>query len=139
MNDITMPDKTFLRQKILAEVMRDHGVTRSELLGNDRHLGVITARKDAARRLLNAGFPAVRVGEILNRSRWTILTYFNQQSQRIKRDRIRLDKMLDALPEDVQAIIRSVAKAEQVHPYTIVKEWLSERALCEAQAKARAA
>jgi hypothetical protein len=127
------------RKKIIAGILDAYDITREELLGNRRGGGLMEARRDAANRLLQAGFNKRRIARILRRNHTTIGQYFNEAMASSKRERIRTAKMLDAVPDDARAVIIAVAEADGVHPYTIVREWLVERARFEAEAKARAA
>jgi hypothetical protein len=127
------------RKKIIADILDAYDITREELLGNRRGGGLMEARRDAANRLLQAGFNKRRIARILRRNHTTIGQYFNESMAIRKRDHIRTAQMLNAVPDDARTVILAVAEADGVHPYTIVREWLVERARFEAEAKARAA
>ncbi|MFB6449277.1 hypothetical protein [Bradyrhizobium tunisiense] len=137
--EIADPHMVTKRKKIIADILDAYDITREELLGNGRGGGLMEARRDAANRLLHAGFNKLRIARILRRNHTTIGQYFNESMGTIKRDRIRVARLLDAVPHDARSVITAVAEADGVHPYTIVREWLVERARFEAEAKARVA
>lgn len=137
--EITDPEKVALRKQIIRGVLDEFDVTRDELLGNGRSGGLMEARRKAAERLKDAGFNISRIARILRRNHTTICNYFLDEMRERKRDRVRLAKLLEVMPDDVRKTIESVAIVEAVHPYTVLKEWVCERARYEAEAKARSA
>ena len=132
--DIKDPKMVEARKRIIKQILSDYDITREELLSNRRYGGLMEARRDAAHRLRHAGFNICRIGKILRRDHTTICQYFSEQMASRKADRIRLSRLLEAVPEDARAVITRTAEAGGVHPYAIVRSWLVERAALESRA-----
>lgn len=130
--DFKDPKMVEARKRIIKQILDEYDITREELLGNRRYGALVEARRDAAHRLRHAGFKTCRIGKILRRDHTTICQYFSEQMGPRKLDRVRLARLLEAVPEDARAVITRAAEAVGVHPYAVVREWLVERAAVEA-------
>lgn len=131
------PTRTDQRKRIIAEVLQKHGIDEGTLLGPARTDDVVDARIEAAHRLRSAGFPNIRIAEILKRDRTVIWYYFDKTQRENHRDRLRLKRRHRLLPDDVRAVVNEFAKLEKVAPWTILSEWITERARYELEARAR--
>jgi hypothetical protein len=133
--DIKDPKMVEARKRIIKQILYDYDITREELLGGRRYGGLMEARKDAAHRLRHAGFNICRIGKILRRDHTTICQYFSEQMATRKADRVRLARLLEALPEGARDVIKQNACSQGVHPYDVVRAWLIERAAAESGVK----
>lgn len=137
--EVAMPDKAVIRRGIISDVLKLHRLSDEEFFSRSKMAELVAARKDAANRLRKAGFTPGHIAKILRRERTTVVHYFSDGMVEVKRGRGRLYKILYSLPDDVRGTIEELAKAEEASPYTILREWISERARHEAAARARAA
>lgn len=135
---IQMPKRTEARQRILKQVMDKYDVTPEEFFGKRRNADVVDARKEAARRLLDAGFDKASISRILRRDHTTIEYYFSGDRNGTKLKRVRLYRLLLALPDEVRIGIERLADARGIAAYALAHQWLVERAAIELGAKVAA-
>lgn len=135
--DIGMPEKAVLRKQIIADVLRNHRLGRVEFFGRSRFDELCAARKDAARRLRDAGFTTGHIARILRRERTTILHYFGEAMAQRKRIHNQNYRLLESLAAEVREAILQIAEIEHTTPAAVVREWLSERAKYELDEKRR--
>lgn len=125
-------DRQTKRKQILSAVMAEHGFGSEDFFSRRRTDDLVDARRDAAKRLLAAGFAPRRVAEILKRNVSTITYYASGEMKSQKRWRARVWRLLHMLPNEDRETIQRLATARCVSPYDMARDWLIERARFEA-------
>lgn len=131
---VAMADKEQLRRKIIRDVALQHGVAPDEIRGRGRTGELMEARIEAAKQLRLAGFSLVRIGQLLRRDR-TVVRYYLNSSPSTAHKLHNMPAAVRYLPQAAREAIIEIAECQQTTPAMIVKEWLTERALYEIEAK----
>lgn len=123
---------------VISGVLLEMGLHPDDFFGQSRQPHLVNARRIAAQRLIELGFSPSQVARYLKRNHTTVLNYLPKLRE-AKRPRYSSNRLLRHLTDDVREIVLAAAKAEGVTPYVLMAQWVGERAIYEAQAKARAA
>jgi predicted HicB family RNase H-like nuclease len=134
---MSVPDKVRIREEIISDVLKQHGIGRDEFFGKLRTARHVDARRQVAYRLKDAGFSKVRIAEIIKRNHHTVSYYFGDASAR-KLSCSAQRRLFRRISGDLQHVVARCAEAEGITIETLVAQWVSERAEHEIAAKARA-
>jgi predicted transcriptional regulator len=122
---------------VIKAVLAEHRIHPEDLFGLSREPHLVAARIDAAKQMRALGYSHRKIGEILKRDRTCITHYLDPKIREKKRRRLQQTRLFQGLSADVQSIVEQIAIAEGVSLKSLMAEWVSERALYEAEAKRR--
>lgn len=134
-----LPARPTLRDEIIADVLYRHSLCAEDFFSKRRADYLVDARRDAAQRLVAAGFTQKRVAEIIGRDRETVGYYFEVARKGKKRQRARTWRLLHMLPNEHREVIERTAADKGISPYDLARDWLIERAAAAMAATERAA
>lgn len=79
-----MKNESVNPKKIMSDVALDFGITLDELVGRSRRSHLVRARKESAKRMLQAGMRISDIAFYMQRKYHNIAHYFRQLSKDIK-------------------------------------------------------
>lgn len=125
--------------EIIKAVLLDYAISREDLLGRSRLPQLVEARKDAARRLSDAGYGRGMIARFLKRDHHTIVYYLDGRIQQAKNENNRNRQPLYWLEPHVRQTVQEVAASEGVPVRDVIARWVADRAGWETAQKVRAA
>jgi hypothetical protein len=115
---------------IIKAVLDEHLVHSDDFFGRGKLSYLVAARRDAAHRLLAAGYNPSQVGRFMRRHPSTVLNYFPKLVE-AKRAQYAAKRVMRWLTLEAHETVIAVAKAENVTPEVLMARWVGERAACE--------
>lgn len=122
---------------IVRDIITQHKLHPADFFGKCRAYHLVAARREAANRLIEAGYSLCQAGRFLKRHHATVLAYLPKGKSRKQRAHAG-EIILRHLCGSEAEVVRDVAKAEGIPPAVLIAQIVGEYARNELRERAAA-